>query len=419
MLGAACGSALSGPLMVVLGPRITLIIGIPLTFITWVILTTTPIIPLLLTARLLQGIAMGVMSLAASLFVVEVAHKDIRGPLSASLDMSRNLGVLIMFGVGASKIWWRYQAVIVGLLTTVPNFILLMFMKNSPRWLAAKGKFKEAFSSLSFYRGASYDIEEEYSNIEEIATKDAKNNSGLIGQFRFMIQPRVGRLVICCILYALATQLTGTFAVIAYAVPIMKDAVPSMNPYLGTVLVGVMRTSGGIFFMSTSSKLGRAVTYFTSSMTCAISLLLVGLHMYFYSLSMMPEWTWWIPIVGILVFTASVAVAIPVAGLHVGELLPLNCRALAYGIIDIVFYGSAFVISVSFPYLRNSLHTYGVFWLYATCSFIFAFLPLCLPETLGKHLEDIEKSLLNNEKKDVNTYGSITGNDLKKQISYQ
>jgi hypothetical protein len=59
-------------------------------------------------------------------------------------------------------------------------------------------------------------------------------------------------------------------------------------------------------------------------------------------------------------------------------------------------WAACFTLTYTFPALNARLGSAGTFWIYAgICVAGFIFLKLCLPETRGKTLEQIERELLN------------------------
>ena len=53
------------------------------------------------------------------------------------------------------------------------------------------------------------------------------------------------------------------------------------------------------------------------------------------------------------------------------------------------------VLTLTFPYLKNSLGAHGAFWLYGIiCIIGFVVISIKLPETKGKTLEQIERQLV-------------------------
>ncbi|MGM0473055.1 MAG: MFS transporter, partial [Bacteroidota bacterium] len=76
------------------------------------------------------------------------------------------------------------------------------------------------------------------------------------------------------------------------------------------------------------------------------------------------------------------------------EIFPNRIRGAAMAIATTSLWIASFVLTFTFPFLNRALHASGTFWLYAfICMAGFLFIRGRLPETKGKSLEEIEKSL--------------------------
>lgn len=79
----------------------------------------------------------------------------------------------------------------------------------------------------------------------------------------------------------------------------------------------------------------------------------------------------------------------------VSELLPLASRGMGSGLLVSLAYLLMFGVVKSFPYLMAAAGARNVFYLFgavACAGTLFVF--LCLPETLGKSLEEIEAAFV-------------------------
>lgn len=86
-----------------------------------------------------------------------------------------------------------------------------------------------------------------------------------------------------------------------------------------------------------------------------------------------------------------------------GEIFPPNIKGQAAAIATSVSFGSAFIITKLFPFLTELLHTYVVFWIFsASCLSISVFTAICIPNTRGLSLDQIQDKLNQTKPKDKN-----------------
>jgi len=83
--------------------------------------------------RLLTGIGIGAVSMAAPLYVAEVASVDHRGPLGTAFQLLVTVGVFLSYSVG-SVVSWSWLAV-TGACLCFTHAILLLTVPETPRWL--------------------------------------------------------------------------------------------------------------------------------------------------------------------------------------------------------------------------------------------------------------------------------------------
>lgn len=102
----------------------------------------------------------------------------------------------------------------------------------------------------------------------------------------------------------------------------------------------------------------------------------------------------WLALLSMGLFIAGFAVGWgPIPWLLMSEIFPLRARGAASGVCVVTNWGCAFLVTKIFHDLLDLLTPYGTFWLFAAfCGLNVLFTVLCVPETKGKTLEQIESS---------------------------
>ncbi|XP_076056272.1 facilitated trehalose transporter Tret1-like [Oratosquilla oratoria] len=393
-IGSMFGSIIGGILMVSIGQRRAILLSLPLTLCSWVAMALSTSVLLLQTIRIIQGISLGVSSLAVPNYVIEIASAKYRGRLGSVVDLSRGFGIFFMFCIGASSLTWRQLSLVCGITTTVPTFVGLLFLPDSPRWLATKRRYDQVEKSLRYFRGQDFDINPEMNAIINAAKQtDKPTVISQIGELRDrVLLKRFAIFMFICFFF----QFSGQANVINYAVPIFEETGSAIDPYVCAILLGITRVAGALFYTLTADKFSRRKAFLYSVLVCTLSLACVSI--YFYIKQEMPDEELlsrisFLPIVSLLVFAFSICTAIPVSLLHQRELLPLSFRWVGGSILNVVFILAIFLSIFIFPFMKEALTMYGTFAIFAVVALLLSFVPLVLlPETKGKTLEELEKA---------------------------
>src|SRR3990167_11186688 len=134
----------------------------------------------LVAVRIILGLALGVASFSAPLYLSELSPPDIRGRLISSYQLMITIGIVLaylsdtlfthlqMHSVLSISQAWRWMLGMVAL----PAFLMLvviLFLPSSPRWTALKGKDEETLRILKRIRH-EHSVEQEFAEIKESAS---------------------------------------------------------------------------------------------------------------------------------------------------------------------------------------------------------------------------------------------------------
>jgi SP family galactose:H+ symporter-like MFS transporter len=156
--GAAIGAAAAGQLSDRVGRR-RVILGAGLLFIAGAVISAVAQdVTILLIGRLLVGIAIGVASMLAPLYLAEISPAGDRGAVVSLNQLCITGGILVSYLVGFALAGaaggWRWMLA----LGAVPGIILaagMLLLPESPRWLAGHGRLRDAEAVLQRLRGTA------------------------------------------------------------------------------------------------------------------------------------------------------------------------------------------------------------------------------------------------------------------------
>lgn len=385
------GSLLGGGFNVYLGQRVTLLLAMPFSLVLWLGMSFTSMVWVLQLMRALLGMTQGFIGAASANYLAEVTQSELRGRLMSFLDIGRQSGILLVYVVGSMELTWRDVMLVCGCVTTLPTFIGLLFLPNSPRWLVTRGRHDEAYDALVFLRGPDYNSKLELQTIVDHFNQATADKQSTMDQLKQMREPTVlYRLVFMSILTVLL-QFTGNVPIVTYVVPIFQAANSSLNSYGSAVSIAGLRVAGTVAFTVVVERMGRRALLVTSSLACAATLLLLGVYFLLHNMEADVSSIGWLPLVSLLVYMPFVVAIQAVVAILRSEIFPNSLRATTVSVIYIVFFLAMFAVTQLFPVMVENTGEQGVFWTYAGACLLMALIAaLLLPETRGLTLEEVD-----------------------------
>ena len=385
LLGAMIGAIIGGRMTDRFGRR-NVLAQVAVLFIIGAAGTAfAPTTSWLSAGRVIVGIAIGIASFTAPLYISEISPPEVRGKLVSLNQLMITIGIvcayLADYALADARGWrWMFG------LAAVPAIILLLgllFVPESPRWYMSRGLPAQARSVLARIHKPSV-VDAEFSAIE--ASLQLQE-----GGWKELLSPNLRPALIIGIGLAVFQQFTGINTVIYYAPTIFQIAGLHSNSaaILATVGVGIINVLLTIVALRLLDRVGRRPLLLYGLVGMILSLGILGFG--FLSPSLAHALAW-ISVVCVMVYVACFAIGLgPVFWLMISEIYPLKVRGRAMGIATVANWGSNLLVALTFLSLLRSLGRPWTFWLYALVGVISWFFVFRLvPETKGKTLEQIE-----------------------------
>ncbi len=420
LLGALVGAAGSGILSKAIGRKNSLIISAILFAISAWGSGLPSMLPesisLMVFFRIIGGIAIGIASMNAPMYIAEIAPAKNRGNLVTFYQLAVVIGFFVVFlvtyyiGNGLSESeniqeGWRHMfwsEMVPALLF----FVLLFFVPKSPRWLMIKGKEAEAKNILTRIHGEEV-AEKEFVEIKESIQEEGSKEKASV--FSKSMLP----ILIIGVVLSVLQQFTGINAVLYYGADIFEQALGFGQDDIlqQQILLATVNLLFTFVAMYTVDKLGRKPLLIIGGFGMLIGFLMMGFTLYFsdYSsinsagLPALSPTEGIISLIGILVFIASFAMSMgPIVWVLLSEIFPNKIRSAAMAIAVAAQWMANYFVSQSFPVIveseANKLQIDGGIWNNSLPYFIFSgfivliilFVWKFIPETKGKTLEEME-----------------------------
>lgn len=390
LLGAMVGTLCSGHLTDRYGRRkIILIISGMFIFGTFVATLATSVQAIVI-GRLLIGIAIGIGSYSAPLYIAEVAPLKLRGGLVSLNQLAITIGIMcsyfINYAFTNTEGSWRWMFAI-GIIPAILLGIGMIFLPESPRWLAKQKRGKEAKKTLCYLRQTS-EVDAEYAEIENSLKHTQPNLTEI---FKPWIRP----VLLLGIALGFLQQVTGINTIIYYAPTIFQLA----NFHIGTSIlatagIGIVNVLSTVFAVYYLDKIGRRGLLLSGLIGMGICLCALSLS---FQLDIHALYLKWIAIVSTFVYVICFAFSLgTMLWLLVSEIFPLEVRGAAMSVAVFSCWFWNFVVSSTFLTLLNAFGPSHTFLFYAfMCMIGFIICYYKVPETNGVSLEKIEQNIRN------------------------
>lgn len=384
LAGAALGAAVAGYFADRFGRRPVLLVDAIIFGVFAVLTGMANGLAAFVVARFLVGIGVGVASMITPLYIAELAPPKVRGALVTLNQLAIVTGIAVAYYVdflfSAAGNW---RAMFIS--AVIPSGVLLValiFLPESPRWLASKNRTSEAFGILCRIENP-LEARRHLAKIEEVTETDRL-------RFRDLFSPRFRKALVVGVGLAIFQQVTGVNAIVYYTPIILQMGGfhSASSAILATVLVGAVNLVFTIVSLFLLDRVGRRPLLLIGIAAMALSLGYLG---YLFGVSHVSRGA---TLAGVLVYLASFAIGLgPIFWLMISEIYPTTIRGQAMSLASVTIWIFDLLMSLTFLSLVDGLGARHAFWLYAVLSvaaFYFAYRRV--PETKGRTLEEIEDS---------------------------
>ncbi|KAK2584483.1 hypothetical protein KPH14_006858 [Odynerus spinipes] len=388
------GCFASGPISQFLGRKRTMMLANIPFILAWLLFHYSYNVSMLFIALAITGLNGGLIEAPVMTYVAEITQPRLRGMLSATSTMSVILGVFTQM-LGGSLAHWRTVA-LVNLAYPVLCFFALCLVPESPHWLAAKGRTKDAENALCWLRGwvDPVHVKSEFTELCESVEKPAEEVTDEETIWKSYKKKTFYVPFILVTMAFFVGAFGGTSILQTFAVVIFEELSAPIDKYTAAVFLGIAELIGTVICASTIHFTGKRLLTLSSVAGTGLSLLLAAIYGYLNdSRTIRGENYTWIPtsLMIAAAFLSHVGIRL-LPWILAGEVFPVKIRSSATGIAGSVGYIFTSIANNTFLYMKGSMSLSGTFFFYALMNFAGGLLLYyILPETEGRTLREIEE----------------------------
>jgi sugar porter (SP) family MFS transporter len=357
--------------------------------------------------RILGGVGIGITLNLSPMYISEMSPSHLRGKFVSVNQLMIMIGILaaqaanwkislmdtempanataeIIRQSWNGQMGWRWMFGLQVIPATL-FFVLMIIMPESVRWLVKNGQDTKAHRILKRIGGA------DYADREVLAVKNTISEYEVHRvNFRDLLEPRLFKILILGIFFAILQQWCGMNVIFYYASDIFRAAGYDILQMMGQiVIIGSVMVISVIITILVVEKMGRKPLMLLGTGGLAVIYIIEG---YFFHIDKLGIFIVLLTLSSVAVYSLTLA---PIVWVILSEIFPNRIRGAAMSITAVALWIGNFSLTFTFPSIKEHIGWTLNFWLYAViCIIGFIVILARLPETKGKSLEQIEKELI-------------------------
>lgn len=362
--------------------------------------------------RFIMGWAIGIGSLCAPMFIGEISPSRFRGRLTVINVLCITAGQLVAYACGAGLTHvhngWR---ILVGLalIPAVLQFVLFVFLPDTPRYYIMKGKLDKACKVLAkTHLGATEDLI--HDKVDELSRLNnaIPGKNPMVRMFNAMkrlhtVPSNFRAVIIACGLQGIQ-QFTG-FNSLMYFSSTIFEAVGFNNSTAVSIVIAATNFFFTILAFFIIDRVGRRNMLLLAIPGMIVSLVICAIAFHFIHIEFSGNdaliegdgsITGWgiVVIIGMILFVATYAIGIGNVPWQQSELFPQDVRGAGTSLSTATNWAGSLVISSTFLTMLQNITPTGTFALFAAlCVVSWLFVFFCYPELSGLELEETQQVL--------------------------
>jgi MFS transporter, SP family, galactose:H+ symporter len=386
VIGQVGGAVGAGLLANAIGRQKSMVL-VALSYAAFALLSAVSVsVPMLVGARFLLGLTIGVSVVVVPVFVAESAPARVRGSLLVAYQVATVVGIIIGYLAAyalAGSHNWRWMLGLAAVPAALTALVLLR-MPDTARWYVLKGRLQDARRTLQ-KADPDADVDAE---LAEINRALAEQSGGVVHE---MLRRPYLRATVFVVTLGFFIQITGINAIVYYS-PRLFQAMGFKGNFAILVLPALVQVAALIAVLVSLAlvdRLGRRPILLSGiAMMAAANAVLVGVFLFGTAFGGSLTVAGFL---GVLLFTVGFTFGFgALVWVYAGESFPARLRSMGSSAMltsDLVANSIVAALFLTMLHSFGGAGTFAVFGVLAAASFAFVY--RFAPETKGRQLEDI------------------------------
>ncbi|KAJ8914584.1 hypothetical protein NQ315_017289 [Exocentrus adspersus] len=384
-IGAALLTLFIGPICDRIGRKTAMLLLVTVFELGWALIIFSTEVWMLILGRFFTGMAGGSYCVTVSLYIAEVAVKEVRGALGGLTQLMISCGILFANVLGAFAST-RVLSVACAMIPVLFGAVLL-YMPETPVYLLRKGRDEECKATLEKLLG-KVSVEEEYEELKA----HLKCGTTPLTTMEVIKKRSVRRACVIGVGLALLKIFSGIDPVTSYLSHIFKETNTLVEPENACIVFAVSQVLAVVPQVLLVDRLGRRILLITSQMLMALALGTTALSLLFRNEDPVLEY---VPLVALCLFIVGFSIGIgPIGWIITAEIFDEEVKGRAMSVCTFLVWFLAFVNVKMFEILEEEWNVSVPLLVYCGVSSAGAFFVWArVPETKNKSFAEIEKEL--------------------------